>query len=82
MSSNQLRLNAEKTQFILLGSSLMLAKTNKNRYVSEESCRLPLDDVRDLGVVLDSNLTMKKHVMASSVVASITFNNYGPSADH
>ena len=37
---------------------------------------LPLDAVRDLGVVLDSNLMMKKHV-----VASTNFANYGPSAD-
>jgi len=60
ISSNRLRLNDEKTQFIWVGSSQMLAKTNKAplRVGGVDI----LDAVRDLGVVLDSNLTMKKHV--------------------
>ena len=38
------------------------AKTNKEPLRVGGVDILPLDAVRDLGVVLDSNLTMKKHV--------------------
>ena len=62
MSSNRLQLNAEKTQFIFLGSSQMLAKTNKKPLRIGGVDMLPFDAVCDQGVVLDSNLTMKKHV--------------------
>jgi len=54
-------INAEKTQFIWVGSSQMLAKTN-NAPLRVGGVDIPLDAVRDLGVILDSNLTMKKHV--------------------
>jgi len=60
MSSNRLRLNAEKTQFIWVGSCQMLTKTNNAPLRVGGVDILPLDAVRDLGV--DSNLTMKKHV--------------------
>ena len=62
MSSNRLWLNAGKTQFIWLGSSQMLAKTNKEPLSVSGVDILPLNAVHDLGVILDSNLTMKKHV--------------------
>ena len=80
MSSNRLRLNDENTQFIWLGSSQMLTKTNKEPLRVSGVEILPLDTARDFGVVLDSNMTMKKQwMMASSVVVS---TNYGLSAVH
>jgi len=82
MSSNWLQLNAEKTQFIWLSSSQMLAKMNKEPLRIGGVNILPLDTVQDYGVVLDSNLTMKKHVEGIVVVASINFDNYGPFANH
>jgi hypothetical protein len=54
MSSNRLRLNADKTQFIWLGSSQMLAKTNKVPLCVGGVDVFPLDTVRDLVVVLHS----------------------------
>jgi len=68
MSSNRLRLNAEKTQFIWLGSSQILAKINKIQLRVGGVNVFSLDAVRDLGVILDSKLTMKTHV--DSVVRS------------
>ena len=50
------------TQFIGLGSSQTLGKINNEPLRAGEVDILLLDAVRDLGVVLDSNLTMKKHV--------------------
>jgi len=62
MSSNRLRLNADKTQFIWLGSPQILAKINKIPLRVGGVNELPLEAVRDLGVILDSKLTMKNHV--------------------
>jgi len=82
MLSNRLRLNAEKTQFIWVGLSQMLAKTNKAPLRVGGVIILPLNAVRNLGVVLDLNLSIRNTLMASSVVATINFDNYGPSTDH
>jgi len=81
MSSNRLRLNAKKTQFIWLESSQILAKINKRplRVCGVEV--FPL--MRDLGVVLDSKLTMKNHV--DNVVRRCFYQLrqlYGSSGDH
>jgi len=58
MSSNRLRLNADKTQFIWLGSLQILVKINKMPLRVGGVDVFPLDAVRDLGVILDSKLTM------------------------
>jgi len=39
----------------------------------------PLDKVRDLGVIIDSKLTMESHTPMWSVAASTNFANYGVS---
>lgn len=62
MSSNRLKLNAEKTQFIWLGSPQQLAKVGSIRLTVGGVDVAPLDSVRDLGVTLDSQLTMRQHV--------------------
>jgi hypothetical protein len=62
MSSNRLKLNADKTQFIWLGSSQQLKKVEHIRLSVGGVDVVPLDCVRDLGVTLDSKLTMKQHV--------------------
>ena len=71
MTSNRLKLNAEKTQFIWLGLS----------YYTASVCRLPLsvggssvvpnDTVLNLGVTFDAQLTMRNHV--DNVVRSCFF---------
>jgi len=53
MSSNRLRLNAEKTQFIWLGSPQILTKINKIPLRVGGVDVFPLDAVCDLGVILD-----------------------------
>jgi len=63
-----MRLNAEKTQFIWLGSPQILAKINKIPLLVGGVNVFPLEAVRDLGVILYSKLTMKNHV--DSVVRS------------
>ena len=61
MSSNRLKLNADKTQFIWLGPALQLDKVGDVRLRVGGVDISPLDHVRDLGVTLDSLLTMKQH---------------------
>jgi len=64
----------------------MLAKTNTTPlrvgalYVSMCSCN---PAVRDLGVVLDSKLTMKNHIdSVVRIAVSTNFDSCGPSTDH
>ena len=52
-------LKAEKTKFIWLSSSQMLAKTNKEPLCVSGVDILLLDAVRDLSVVLDSYLVIQ-----------------------
>jgi hypothetical protein len=62
MSSNRLKLNADKTQFIWLGTRQQLEKIRNIQLTVDGVDVTPLDCVRDLGVTLDSQLTMKQHV--------------------
>jgi hypothetical protein len=86
MSSNCLKLNADKTQFIWLETDQQLAKIGGIQLTVGGVDVAPLDSVRDLGVTLDSQLTMKQHVdivtrtcfyhlrQLRSVRKSMTFN--------
>ena len=62
MSSNRLKLNSDKTQFIWLGSRLQRQK------VDITSIHLGINEVKfqssvnDLGVIIDDLLSMKDHV--------------------
>ena len=61
MSSNRLKLNAGKTEFIWLGTRQQLAKLNMSPLQIKDQVITPLDKVRDLGVIIDSKLTMESH---------------------
>src|SRR6218665_2185191 len=62
MSSNRLRLNSAKTQFIWLGTRQQLARLD----MAALSAAFPLltfsSAVRDLGVTLDCELTFSTHI--------------------
>ena len=62
MDSNRLKLNTNKTQIIWLGTRQQLAKINVKSFVLGPSTVHAVDCVVDLGVHIDSNLTMCKHV--------------------
>ena len=62
MSSNRLHLNASKTELIWLGSSRRLHHcSNTGMRVSDVDLQ-PVDCVRDLGVLIDSGMTLARHV--------------------
>ena len=62
MSSNRLKLNSDKTQLIWLGSRQQLLKVNSDSILLGASTVRFQSSVVDLGVVLDSNLSMRDHV--------------------
>ena len=69
MGSNKLKLNPDKTEFILFGSSSQRAKLASCFPVDILGSQLcPTDKVRNLGVVFDSNFSFSQHV--SSVCKS------------
>lgn len=63
-ASRRLQLNAAKTELIWFGSRAMLRRlTGDNRSLSIGSVVVDsVDVVRDLGVLLDSEMTMKQHI--------------------
>ena len=62
MSFNRLQLNPSKTELIWLGSSRRLHHcSNTGMRVSDVDLR-PVDCVRDLGVLIDSGMTLARHV--------------------
>jgi len=73
MSSNRLKLNADKTQFVWLGPALQLDKVGDVRLRIGGVDISPLDHVRDLGVMLDSLLRYGPH--SFRVAAPFVWNN-------
>src|SRR6218665_2140304 len=62
MSSNRLRLNAQKNKFIWMGNRQQLAKLNLDALSAEFPTMSFSQAVRDLGVLLDSELTFSHHI--------------------
>ena len=62
MSSNRLRLNADKTQFIWFGTRQQLAKRDLASLASISPSLISCDSVRNLGVLLDCELMMDAHI--------------------
>lgn len=64
LRAGRLRLNPAKTQVMWLGSSQLLAKLDITEVFVLSSCVRVQDSARDLGVVIDSQLTLSAHVAA------------------
>ena len=62
MSSNRLRLNSPKTQFIWLGTRQQLAKLDMAAIAAAFPLFVFSSAVRDLGVTLDQELTLAPHI--------------------
>jgi hypothetical protein len=62
MASNRLRLNQDKTQFLWFGSALQLVKRDSQVLSTMCPALLALTSARDLGVILDSELSFDKHI--------------------
>jgi len=64
LRASRLRLNPTKTQVMWLGSSQQLAKLDISHVRILSSCVKVQDTARDLGVVIDSQLSLSAHVAA------------------
>ena len=63
MASNMLKLNPDKTEFILLGTDSQRKKLANCFPVDILGSKLiPSDKVRNLGVIFDSGFTLSNHV--------------------
>ena len=62
MSSNRLKLNASKTEFIWIGTRRQLSKVEEEALVIGGHSITPMVKVRDLAVFIDREQTMETHV--------------------
>jgi len=62
MASNRLRLNLDKTQFLWLGSREQLAKLGLQQLAAILPALVESTSARDLGVMLDRELSFEQHV--------------------
>ena len=65
-SSNRLRLNSSKTQYIWLGTRQQLAKLDLASLATDFPHVTFSTSVRDLGVILDQELTFSEHIQKLS----------------
>ena len=63
MDENRLRMNSDKTEFIMFGSKVQLSKCNTTSLTVNGSVIPKSDTIRQLGAWLDSNLNFKQHIV-------------------
>ena len=85
MASNRLKLNADKTQFIILGSRLQLSKV-KCDSICLGGLDIPfLQKITFLGVILDTELSMVQQVHGATsrfFLPTETDSRYSQISDH
>ncbi|XP_077103334.1 uncharacterized protein LOC143756659, partial [Siphateles boraxobius] len=62
MQHNFLKLNSNKTEFLLIGSKSTLSKTNNITLTIDDTIVSPSPQARNLGVVFDSTLSLEPHI--------------------
>ena len=71
MNSHSLKLNNEKTEFVLFGSKVNLSKIDISSIVIPDTVIRVSDSCRNLGVMLDSTMTMSSQI--SSICKSVWY---------
>ena len=77
MKSNYLKLNDNKTEFILFGSPVKLGKINVPHFRVGDSDIPPVDQVCNLGVLMDNKMSMESHINATIKSCSYHIRNLG-----
>ena len=72
MTQNMLKLNSDKTEFLILGSQYCLSKASVPSLLIEDSEVQPCDTIRNLGVIFNSTMSLVNHV--SSICKSVNFH--------
>ena len=70
-AANKLLINPDKTKLILFGTKQLLSKVLHIRVPFLGQQLIPVSSVKDLGIILDSNLTFNEHVntLTSSLIS-------------
>ena len=71
MQDNFLKLNDEKTEFLLIGSRQQMSKVSVPHITIGDSDVTPATSARNLGVIFDSSLSLSTHI--SNIVRSASF---------
>ena len=69
MHENRLLMNETKTEFLLIGRKQQLARVNVDHVKVRNADIVPHSPVKNLGVWLDSNLSMVEHITKASSAA-------------
>ncbi|PIK59836.1 hypothetical protein BSL78_03291 [Apostichopus japonicus] len=77
MQQNFLKLNDDKTEFVLFGSRQLLSKISLPFIRIGDSQIVPVSQARSLGVVFDSFMTMKPHICNVIRSSSLHIRNIG-----
>ena len=69
MTSNYLKLNDDKTEFMLIGSNINLKKVSQTTVKIGDEIIHPTDQARNIGVTFDCNLSLTKHIQKTTKAA-------------
>ena len=85
MSQNHLKLNDDKTEFIIIGSNPQRAKVFVPHIRVGDANIVPSTtstSVRNLGVIFDSSMSMDDHISKAAKSARISLRNIGRVRKH
>ena len=71
MNENRLKMNSDKTEFVLFGSRSQLEKCKIKALNVDDTEVEMMDGMKYLGVILDQNLNMKKHITTKCQTAML-----------
>ena len=75
MLTNHLKKNGDKTEFLVIGTWQQQAKLHDISLEMDDCVIYPKDEVKNLGVILDSHLNMKAHATAVCKSAYFQLHN-------
>ena len=75
MIKNRLLINDSKTEFLILGTRQQLQKVSIPHIRIGDADIIPTSHVTNLGVVLDQNLNMERHILRTSKSAFFHLHN-------
>jgi len=82
MSDNYLKLNADKTELILIGNPKRVAKVQHFELTVGDSAVRPSAFARNLGVIFDDTLSFKQFCLKSASAATFHIRSLSKIRDH
>jgi len=85
MTSNRLKLNSDnfdKTEFIWLGTRQQLAKVSSSSLLIKGQFITLLNKVRDLSVIIDSELSIDAHNRTLAIAVFISYSSCAVYGNH